>query len=163
MPRRKRDLLHEIARLTQQMNRQREHVEALRREQDALRERHEVDLIAMRYRTLGEGLLGQIVSRADDVIAEGLPEISVVVEADAQRDDVAEALRAQVVDLQQRLTDAQRTIEMLVARVLEMVADLDRAEEERGSRLNHPSSWPVQSTGDAQVRTLRLPLSRETS
>lgn len=66
-------------------------------------------------------------------------------------------LTAQVADLQQRLTDAQRTIETLVLRVLDLASDqVDAAAAARAGT----QEAPLHSVGDAdaQVRTLRFRL-----
>jgi hypothetical protein len=164
IPRDKKSLKQEILRLTAELREQRDRAEFIRREHEQLLELHRVDLLVERYRTIGEGLVQQIVARADAVIAEGLPRLGTVdttvsVQALAQNESaLVTALQAQIVDLQTRLTDAQRTVEMLVVRVLEMTESLDVTSAERGSRSNHPSARPREVEKDAEIRTLHVPL-----
>jgi hypothetical protein len=167
IPRDKKSLKQEILRLTQELRGQRDAAEALRREHHELLAKHRTDLLAERYRTIGAGMAERIVARADAVIAEGLPHVVVpaAVASESAREDslLVTTLQAQIIDLQTRLTDAQRTIEMLVVRVLEMSASLEVTSQERGSRSNHPSARPRELERDAEIRTLRIPLNRETS
>lgn len=70
-----------------------------------------------------------------------------------------EILTAQVADLQQRLTDAQRTIETLVARVLEMASDqLDTARETHASPSVERATSGEAADNEATVHTLRFRL-----
>jgi hypothetical protein len=167
IPRDKKSLKQEILRLTAELRTQRDAAEALRREHHELVTKHRTDLVAARYRTIGEGLTQQIIARADAVIAEGLPQVasadmpaSLPLQAAPSTDEslLVTTLQAQVIDLQTRLTDAQRTIEMLVIRVLEMSANLDITSAERGSRSNHPSARPREVERGAEIRTLHVPL-----
>jgi hypothetical protein len=164
IPRDKKSLKQEILRLTAELRTQRDAAEAMRREHQELLTQHRMDLLAQRYRTIGEGLAQHIVARADAVIAEGLPQVVTVetvapVQASAPDESLlVSTLQAQIVDLQTRLTDAQRTIEMLVIRVLEMSASMDITSAERGSRSNHPSARPREVERDAEIRTLHVPL-----
>lgn len=151
LSRKKHELRRDVVRLTAELQRTRSQIDDLVDAARATEDTHRADLMVMRYRTMLE-----LMDR-NDVSSVAAKEVVVAEPVEAVREvyvgssEVVDVLQAQVADLQQRLTDAQRTIEMLVARVLEISQE---------SQVAAPRLAAVrEASGD--VRTLRFPLQRE--
>lgn len=151
LSRKKHELRRDVVRLTAELQRTRSHIDELIDNARATEDSHRADLMVMRYRTMLELMdrndLGSVATK-DVVVAKP---VEVVREVYVGSSEVVDVLQAQVADLQQRLTDAQRTIEMLVARVLEL------------SQENQVAAPRLAAVREAsgEVRTLRFPLQRE--
>ena len=151
LSRKKHELRRDVVRLTAELQRTRSHIDELIDNARATEDSHRADLMVMRYRTMLELMdrndLGSVATK-DVVVAKP---VEVVREVYVGSSEVVDVLQAQVADLQQRLTDAQRTIEMLVARVLEL------------SQENQVAAPRLAAGREAsgEVRTLRFPLQRE--
>ena len=152
LSRKKHELRRDVVRLTADLARTRSHIDDLVEAAHHTEKQHRADLMVARYRTLIEFMDRQeaaaVVAAQEVVIPQP---VEVVREVFVGSNEVVEVLQAQVADLQQRLTDAQRTIEMLVARVLEISQQSPVA----------PNLAVVREQASGDVRTLRFPLQRE--
>ena len=152
LSRKKHELRRDVVRLTAELARTRSHIDDLIDAARVTQDNHRAELMVTRYRTMlelmdrqeaGTAFLGAVVSDVEPVVVEVTREVVV------GSSEVVDVLQAQVADLQQRLTDAQRTIEMLVARVLEI---------SQQSEVTPQLSVVREASGD--VKTLRFPLQR---
>lgn len=151
LSRKKHELRRDVVRLTAELQRTRSHIDELVETARATEDSHRADLMVMRYRTMLEFMdRNEVSSVAAQEVVVAEP-VEVVREVYVGSSEVVDVLQAQVADLQQRLTDAQRTIEMLVARVLE----ISQQSQQVAPRLTAVR----EASGD--VRTLRFPLQRE--
>lgn len=171
MPKKKAELKREIARLSGELSKARAELVELQLAAASREQQHRVELIIERYRLMLENLEAQDAtsvsaaassSSSAGVVTEVVtPAVVASPTASSDVDSLAlEVLQAQVADLQQRLTDAQRTIEMLVVRVLDMSRGPASAPSSSSSPDAAASAYP-RAVGDGEVRTIRFPLTRE--